>query len=202
MRYEHRKQFTALLSMMSVMVAVSATVFSLVMKDGLGDQTVPYTFAVGALLAGVAAYTSIMISQRLKREREGMRVFLIYAREDVDAARKLEQVLRESGFNPWLDVDQIMPGQVWQKAVLRALEESAVALFLISKHTEKKGFVQKELEVALQVLQEREKDISPVIPVRLDNTQVPEQLSHVHWVSLSEEGGIEKLVAGLKKLTR
>ena len=151
------------------------------------------------LLAGSAAFVNIMLSQRLSRKREQQWIFLIYAREDIQVARKLAAELREHGFKPWLDVEEIVPGQVWQNAVLRAIEQSAAALVLVSEHISKRGFVQEELKAALNVLQERDKNISPVIPVRLDNSEVPEKLSHIQWVNLFEENGMERLMAGLSR---
>ena len=73
---------------------------------------------------------------------------------------------------------------------------------LISERLSKKGFVQEEIKVALDTLQERKKDISPVIPVRLDDSEVPERLSHILWVNLFDEGGMERLVEGLRNLTK
>jgi hypothetical protein len=196
MRYERRKEITAALSIISVFIALMAVFFT---KTLIGDFSRSLVLITGfaAMVAALAAVMSIMISQRLAKEREKRRVFIIYAREDLEAARNLSANLRELGFNPWLDVDEISPGQVWRKSVINALEKSSMALVLISKNLSKKGFVQEELKVAMGILQEREKDISPVIPVRLDESEVPESLSHIHWVNLFEENGIDRLVKGL-----
>lgn len=196
MRYERRKEITAALSIISVFIALMAVFFTKTLISGYSRSFVLIT-GFAAIVAALAAIMSIMISQRLAKERVKRRVFIIYAREDLEAARKLSANLRELGFNPWLDVDEISPGQVWRKSVINALEKSSMALVLISKHLAKKGFVQEELKVAMGILQEREKDISPVIPVRLDESEVPESLSHIHWVNLFEENGIDRLVKGL-----
>lgn len=202
MRYERKKEFTALLSVLSVVIAMGAALTVNLVFDGYSKSFAFFT-GVAATIAAAAAYSSIMISRRLSKERERRRVFLIYAREDLDAARRLATELREHGFTPWLDVDEITPGQVWQKAVIRALEESAVALVLISPHLAKKGFVQEELKVALDTLQEREKDVSPVVPVRLEETaEVPERLAHVQWVNLFEDTGMERLLTGLSRIAK
>jgi hypothetical protein len=200
MRYIRRKEFTALLSVLSVFIAMTAALITTLVKiDGFTKSFTLIT-AAAAVIAAVAASMSIMGSRRLAREREGRRIFLIYAREDLEAARSLAAKLKEHGFNPWLDVDEITPGQVWQKAVIRALEESAIALVLVSEHLAKKGFVQEELKVAMETLQEQERDFSPVVPVRLDNSEIPERLSHVHGVNLFEETGMERLLSGLNRV--
>ena len=199
MRYERRKEFTAVLSVLSVVIAIMASLFVYQVADSV-TETYIYITAGAATIAAVAAFTSIFASRRLAAERESRQVFLIYAREDLEAARRLAAELRDNGFNPWLDVDEITPGQVWQRAVMRALEESTVALVLVSEHLGKKGFVQEELKVALKTLQERETGVSPVIPVRLENSTVPEGLSHIQWVDLFEDTGMDQLLSGLNRI--
>lgn len=198
MRYDRVKEFTALLSILSVGITLGvATLTELSFKS----ERFPLIVGIASALAATAAYTSILWSRRLARARERKRVFLIYAREDLDIARRLSVFLRERGFRPWLDVDEIAPGEVWKKSVLRALEESAVALVLVSENLGKKGFVQEELKVALSTLQERQQDVSPVIPVRLSESPVPEALGDVQWVNLFDPDGFERLEHGLNRAT-
>ncbi len=200
MRYERQKELTAFLGIVSVLMIVIVAFITNVFMGGLSKLLI-LVIVLAASLAAVAALMSIMVSRRLGREREKRRVFLIYACEDLEAARKLAADLRERGFNPWLDIEEITPGQVWQKTVIHALEKSAAAIALVSKYFSKKGFVQEELKVALEILQEREKDISPIIPVRLDDSEVPERLSHIHWVNLFDENGMDLLSKGLSRVT-
>ena len=198
MSYERKKEFTAVLSILSVLVTVLASVATTLVYDGFDEQSFTYFTAVASIVAAIAATISITASRKLNFERERRKVFLVYAREDLAAAKELSTMLDKKGFSTWLDVERILPGQIWHKAVLQGIEESAVALVLVSKHLEKKGFVHKEVKVALEALQERNKDVSPVIPVRLDDSPVPGYLTHIHWVSLEEENGFDQLVSGLK----
>ncbi len=201
MRYERRKEFTALLSITSAVMTLGVATVAVYAKVSIFHESVTVLAGIATLLAATAAAMSILWSRRLSKERENQRVFLIYAKEDLEAARRLAGQLRERGFRPWLDVEEITPGQLWQKAVLQALEESAAALVLVSEHLEKKGFVQEELRAALSALQEREENVSPVIPVRLSEAPVPSGLAHVQWVNLFEPDGIDRLETGLRKVT-
>lgn len=197
MRYERIKELTAVLSVVSVGITVwVATVGDFTFQSEL----FPVIVGVAGVIAGFAAFTSIVWSRRLERARSMKHVFLIYAREDLKEARRIALFLRERGFKPWLDVDEIAPGEIWKKSVIRALEESAVALVLVSEHLDKAGFVQEELTAALATLQERHRDVSPVIPVRLTDTSVPTALGDVQWVNLFEPDGLERLEAGLSKV--
>jgi hypothetical protein len=206
MRYERKKELSALLSVLSVFVTLGLGFISniLATSDALNalleSHFLTIIAGIAVVLAAGGAYQSIMLSRHLTLKREKQRIFLIYAKEDLDAARKLTDELKERGFHIWLDVEEIVPGQIWRKAILKALEESRAALVLVSQNLEKKGFVQEELKVALETLQENEKDVSPVVPVLLGNAPVPDVLSHIQAVNLSEPGGIERLEEGLKRI--
>jgi hypothetical protein len=199
MRYERAQVFGALLSVLSVVATLGLSVFDF--SDGRSG-IFPVVASIAAVLAATAAYTTIVWSRRLVSAREKKQVFLIYAREDLPEARRITEFLRARGYHPWLDVDNITPGEVWKKAILGALEESAVALVLVSDHLiNKTGFVHVELRTALRVLQEAHRNVSPLIPVRLDNSQVPDTLSDLQWVNLFEPDGFERLDAGLRRIT-
>jgi hypothetical protein len=201
MSYQKRKEIIAILSISSVVITLTATI---VMKGINLDIGKSFTFvtAVSAFIAAIAAGWTIILTRRLEKERERRRIFIIYAREDLDTARRLTAELRERGYNSWLDVDEITPGQFWQRAVLNALEESAAALVLVSGNLKKKGFVQQELKAAFETLPEREKDVSPMVPVRLDDSPIPEYLSHIQWVNLFDKNGLESLLTSLNKIVK
>lgn len=198
MRSERVKELTAVLSVLSVAITIGVTALT---EIPVKSELFPRIAGLAVFLAATAAYVSIFWSRKLAHARDRKRIFLIYAREDLDKARWLSGALRERGFRPWLDVEEIVAGEVWKKSVLRALEESAVALVLVSEHIGKKGFVQEELKAALSTLQERRRDVSPVIPVRLTDSPVPEALGDIQWVNLFDPDGLERLENGLKRVT-
>jgi hypothetical protein len=86
--------------------------------------------------------------------------------------------------------------------VTSALEESAAAVVLISSSLAKDRIVNDEIRVMLDCLRERGDDDRSVVPVRLEaDAKVPEQLTHINWLNLFEDGGMERLIAGLKRVT-
>ena len=101
------------------------------------------------------------------------------------------------GIEPWLDVEDILPGQNWEVITKRALEESHYVLVLLSSNSiSKRGFVQKELKMALNLLDEFPLDQVYVIPVRLDDCKpLDERLQNLHWVELSSyERGLNQIL--------
>lgn len=95
--------------------------------------------------------------------------FLSYAREDQDSARRLTDDLRRAGITVWLDQDSLLPGQDWRVAVDNAIRSHRFFIALLSSRSiSKKGYVQKELRIALEVLDQYPESQVFIIPVRLD----------------------------------
>lgn len=83
------------------------------------------------------------------------KVFISYAREDFGMADRLYGDLRRSGADPWMDTYDILVGQRWAVAIREAIRESSHFIVLLSsKSLSKRGFVQKEINQALEVLSE------------------------------------------------
>ena len=62
----------------------------------------------------------------------------------------------------------------------------------------KTGYVQKELKRALDVADEQPEGSIFLIPVRLEECEVPERLSSFHWVDLFRQQGYERLMKSLR----
>jgi hypothetical protein len=74
------------------------------------------------------------------------RVFLCHSSGDKAQVRDLYQRLRKDGFEPWLDEEDLLPGQDRSQEITKAVRSSAVVLVCLSKSSiTKTGFVQKEI---------------------------------------------------------
>ena len=114
------------------------------------------------------------------------RIFVCYAREDENAARKLCSNLKAEGLNPWLDKESLLPGQNWRLAIQQAIRESSYFLALLSSRSvTKRGFVQREIREALEVMSELPEGEIFLIPVRLDDCKPSHQmLCNLQWVDM------------------
>lgn len=125
-------------------------------------------------------------------------LFLSYVREDSEKVRNLYSVLRSVGLDPWLDVENLFPGQDWDLEISKAISKADfILIFLSNWSTNKRGYFQKELKFALDILMEKPTSDIFVIPVRLEETPVPEPLRHLQWVDLFRDGGVELLVKSI-----
>lgn len=193
-------QIKDLISIAAALAAVAATSVSFVEFKGLADnRATTMLLALGA--SAYAAFFSVYLSRMRERRLRQRRVFIIYSSKDREAASKIVQHLRSSGYNPWFDVDEIAPGQKWAQSIMKGISESAVALYLVSDSLKDSNkFVSEELKAAMSVMRSRDESFSPVIPVRLDDSPVPQELEDVHWVDLREKDGLDQLEKGLKRV--
>lgn len=113
-------------------------------------------------------------------------MFISYAREDFDAAKRLYNDLKIAGLNPWLDKESLLPGQQWEVEIRKAIKNSTCFLAVLSTNSvNKRGYVQKEFKFGLEVLDEVPESQIFVIPVRLNECNVPyEKLRKYQYVDL------------------
>lgn len=191
MRSDQLKIFTGV-------VAALASAATFILFSDL-DINKNISWAVATMASLYVAGFSLLFTRRLERRRaKEKRVFIIHAREDVDSALEIAHKLKEEGFNPWLDIIDILPGQRWEKAVQHALEESAIALFLSSENTTNSdGYFNKEIQYVMSSFRVRNELDSPVIPVRLDDSELPDELVGIQWIDYSPQG-TDKLTHALQ----
>jgi len=129
--------------------------------------------------------------------------FVSYAREDKAKVRRLCASLRRRGFRPWLDVDDILPGQIWKDTLLSAIRNAEFFVACLStKSVAKRGVIQEEIREALAIWQQKLPEDIYLIPVRLESCDVPSLLTRFQWVDLFEKRGIEKLALALAEGAR
>ena len=110
--------------------------------------------------------------------------FLCYAKENSTGVREFRERLRaESWVDPWFDEEDILPGQMWEGSVTDAVHNShAVIIFLSSIAIRTEGFFHKELKLALDAAAEKPDGTIFIIPIRLDECEVPERLRPYQYV--------------------
>jgi hypothetical protein len=129
-----------------------------------------------------------------------LRVFLCHALGDKPAVRDLYRRLRADGFAPWLDEEDILPGQDWDFEIKNAVCSADVVIVCLScQSVGKAGYVQKEIRFALDVADRQPEGTIYIIPLRLEACEVPDRLSQWQWVDFFDTGGYEKLLRSLRK---
>jgi len=133
-------------------------------------------------------------------KKTSLKTFLCHSHSDREAVHALWSRLKKDGVDVWLDRENLQPGQNWEREIRKAIIKSDVVVVCLSRGFNKqKGFRHEELKIALE-----KTDLIPegelfIIPVRLEECDVPKSLGHLHRVDLFEAGGYKKLVRALQK---
>ncbi len=110
-------------------------------------------------------------------------IFISYATPDRERVLPFFDHLKSRGFNAWMDVRCLKAGQNWDFEIKRALNKASLILIFISNNSyDRRGYVQRELRLALDKLNEKLIDDIYVIPILLDDdVSIPDQIRSIHF---------------------
>lgn len=129
------------------------------------------------------------------------RVFLAYAAEDAAKVERLYEALAVKGFEPWMDRRKLLPGQNWPRAIERAIRNSDFFVPCFSSLSgEKRGRFHAELRYALDCALNQPLDGVYIVPVRLEECQVPRQIQdQLQYVDLFPDfdAGLDRMAESM-----
>jgi hypothetical protein len=138
-------------------------------------------------------------------------IFISYARSDKVAVKNIyDKLANLNSIKPWMDVNEILGGEKWDTVIRRAIRDSQLFLLCLSRNSiQRRGVLQREVKIALDVLEDKLETDVFLIPTWIETgpvpqDDIPENLAEYEWVNLSDPPGWEKLIrsieAQLKKL--
>ncbi len=129
-------------------------------------------------------------------------VFLCHSSSDKPSVRELRAKLISDGMQPWLDEEDILPGENWEEAIRKAIRASNTVLVCLSMTSVSKvGYLQTEIKTVLDAADEQPEGTIFLIPVRLEPCEVPPRLTKWQWVDLFDESGYRRLMRSLRAVT-
>jgi len=132
------------------------------------------------------------------KQSRRLSIFLCHSSYDKPQVRKLYKQLVSDQFAPWLDEENLLPGQDWRQEIPKAVRRADVVIVCLSRNSiNKAGYVQKEITDALDVADEQPEGRIFLIPLKLEECEVPNRLSRWHWVNYFDENGYRKLLNAL-----
>jgi TolB-like protein len=118
-------------------------------------------------------------------------VFLSYASQDAEAARRICEALTAGGIEVWFDKSELRGGDVWDQQIRRKIRDCALFIPVISTSTASRheGYFRLEWDLADQRSHKIARNRPFIIPVCLDATpgtgaDVPESFARVQWTRL------------------
>jgi hypothetical protein len=127
-------------------------------------------------------------------------VFLCYSHRDQTIVHDLWSRLKKDGVDVWLDRENLLPGQDWQKTIWKTIRKSDVLIVCLSRNFSKPGgYRHEELRLAFERADLLADGEIFIIPVNLEECEMPRSLRHLHRVDLYKRGGYKKLLLVLKE---
>jgi TIR domain-containing protein/uncharacterized protein DUF1566 len=112
--------------------------------------------------------------------------------------RKLYRRLCAAGAQPWLDEENLLPGVDWDSEIRKAVRSSDAVIVCLSRSSvTKAGYIQKEINQILDLADEQPQDTIFVIPLKLEECEIPARISRWQWVNFFDERGFERLLRSL-----
>src|SRR5688572_1440865 len=118
-------------------------------------------------------------------------VFLSYASQDADAARKICEALRAAQVEVWFDQSELRGGDAWDAKIRKQIKECALFVPIISVNTEARleGYFRLEWKLAEDRSHLMAKGKRVIVPVSVDATgehdaHVPDSFLAVQWTRL------------------
>ena len=137
----------------------------------------------------------------------GKAVFLSYASQDAEAAKRICDALRTAGVEVWFDQNELVGGDAWDAKIRGQVKACALFVPIISAATQARleGYFRLEWKLAAQRTHTMA-DAKPfLLPIVIDATRdaeahVPEEFRAVQWTRLPGGNTPEKFCERVKKL--
>ncbi len=134
-------------------------------------------------------------------------VFLSYASQDAEAAKRIAESLRAAGIEVWFDQNELVGGDAWDAKIRQQIAECALFVPVISANTQarREGYFRLEWKLAAQRTHMIADGTPFLLPVVIDATRdaeakVPAEFKAVQWTRLPGGETPEKFTAQVKKL--
>jgi len=118
-------------------------------------------------------------------------VFLSYASQDAEPARRICDALRAVGLDVWFDQSALRGGDSWDASIRQQIKACALFVPVISANTQarEEGYFRREWNLAASRTLDMAEDKAFLLPVVIDATldakaRVPEKFREVQWTHL------------------
>lgn len=116
------------------------------------------------------------------------KLFLSYASQDGEAARRICDALRAMSVEVWFDQSALRGGDAWDASIRREIRECALFVPIISANTQarEEGYFRREWNLAVNRTLDMADGKAFLLPVVIDATvdvsaRVPEKFRDVQW---------------------
>ena len=134
-------------------------------------------------------------------------IFLSYASQDADVARRICDALRAAGLDVWFDQSELRGGDAWDASIRKQIRECALFVPIISNNTQEReeGYFRLEWKLAVDRSHLMADDKAFFFPVVLDDVaeakaRVPDKFRERQWSRLHDDEAIGAFANRIVKL--
>ena len=141
------------------------------------------------------------IAELFERWEEPKDVFISYSRPDHSIAHALKCKLEDTGLSVWMDENSLQVGDKLTIDIGKGISRSKIGVIFVSNNSKESKWVKTEISLMLFKRQFSDKNFV-IIPVKVDDTPMLEELSEIIFAELTEDTEIKtsKLANRIKYL--
>lgn len=177
------------------------TLRAIILTGHYNEETAFKSFKAGAIRyvsKGEPRELPGMVAKLLGERGTPLRVFLSYARSDHLRVGYWFRRLLQEGFLPWMDTKSIVGGLKWDPEIDKAVRECDRFVFFVSRHSRlREGKLRKEVNLALERVEEMLPGKVFFIPARLEDCELEESIQEFESVDLFRKDGAARLLHAL-----
>jgi tetratricopeptide (TPR) repeat protein len=137
----------------------------------------------------------------------GKAVFLSYASQDAEAARRIAEALRAAGVEVWFDQSELRGGDAWDAKIRRQIKECALFVPVITPSTNARaeGYFRLEWKLAVDRSHLMADDAPFLFPIVVGDVsdataRVPDKFREVQWTRVRLDESPAELAARVARL--
>jgi len=134
-------------------------------------------------------------------------IFLSYASQDADAARRICDALRAAGLEVWFDQAELRGGDAWDASIRKQIKECALFIPLITPNTQarEEGYFRLEWKLAVDRSHLMADNKAFFVPVLIGDVNepaalVPDKFRERQWSRLHDAASMAEFAARVAKL--
>jgi len=135
------------------------------------------------------------------QEQDSPSVFICHAKADESHAEWLFDQFTGAGFKPFMD-KIIEPGEDWNRRIEKTIKEADYFVVVKTKSLAKRveGYVNKEIDLAIERLKYFQQYSTFIIPVKLEPCELEwEEINKLQDADLTNKANIGKLISAIKR---
>jgi tetratricopeptide (TPR) repeat protein len=134
-------------------------------------------------------------------------VFLSYASQDAEAARRIAEALRPAQVEVWFDQSELTGGDAWDAKIRKQIKECALFVPIITPNTNARaeGYFRREWKQAVERTHDMADDVPFLFPIIIGDVtdataRVPDKFREVQWTRLRPDETPAEVAAHITRL--